>query len=276
MQEQYRPSGFSYMPPVVKNLLIINGLLFLATQVLASTIHIDLTDKLGLFFFHSDKFHPYQIITHLFMHGNFFHIFSNMLALWMFGTAIENVLGSKRFFVYYMITGLGAAFLHTMVNYYEIHQLETAVSAYLKNPGLENFEWFTIHHVPEVFRSSFQDLINSWTQHPSGMGYLENSVSLCKELLQVKLDIPTVGASGAVFGVLLAFGMMFPNTLIYFYFAIPIRAKYFVMLYAGFELWQGVSNNPADNVAHFAHIGGMIFGFILMQKWGFGIRKKYY
>lgn len=274
MYEQYRPSRFSLMPLVVKNLLIINGLFFLGTMVMRDTIQFDLTETLGLYFFKSEKFEAYQIVSHLFMHGSFFHIFSNMLALWMFGTAIENVWGSKKFLIYYLITGLGAAFLHTTVNYFEIHKLETAVSAYISQPGVNNFEYFVNNSVPDMFRPQFRQLLEAWSQYPGSKGYLDNSVSLAKELLQFKMDIPTVGASGAVFGVLLAFGMMFPNSLIYVYFAIPIRAKYFVAIYAALELWQGIANNPTDNVAHFAHLGGMLFGFILMKYWGVG--RKYY
>src|SRR5688572_7644951 len=113
----YRTGGFQMLPPVVKNLLIINGLFFLVTFMLQQKFHFDLTEKLGLFFFASEYFRPYQIVTHMFMHGSFLHIFSNMFALWMFGSMIENVLGSKRFLSYYLITGLGAALLHSLVNY---------------------------------------------------------------------------------------------------------------------------------------------------------------
>ncbi|MFH2096770.1 MAG: rhomboid family intramembrane serine protease, partial [Bacteroidota bacterium] len=115
--DQYRFGGFKMLPPVVKNLLIINVLMFLATLAIQSAFHFDLTDKLGLFFPKTSYFKPYQFVTHIFMHGGFSHLFLNMFALWMFGNAIENIWGGKRFFLYYMVTGLGAAFLHTLVNY---------------------------------------------------------------------------------------------------------------------------------------------------------------
>lgn len=263
------------MPPVVKNLLIINGLFFLATIVLENTLGIDLVKYLGLYFFKSDQFHIYQIITHLFMHGGFFHLFSNMLALWMFGAAIENVIGSNRFLFYYLVTGLGAVLLHTAVIYFEVNSLDQAVNSYLLNPGIEQFDYLINHGIPEVYKPQFRSFYNDWYSNQTSSEFMQQSLSYAKEVLQAKMDVPTVGASGAVFGVLIAFGLMFPDVLIYIYFAIPIKAKYFILIYAGFELWQGIQSNPTDNVAHFAHLGGMIFGFLLMKRWGF-VKRRYF
>ncbi|MDG2264049.1 MAG: rhomboid family intramembrane serine protease, partial [Flavobacteriales bacterium] len=221
----YRPTSFRELPEIIKNLLIINGLLFLATISLES-YGIDLTQLLGLHQFQSEDFMPHQLITHFFMHGNFTHLFFNMFALWMFGKILENVWGAKRFLIYYMITALGAAALHLAVSQYQIYELS--------------------NEVPNLIELAKKGLYN-----PSN----ENSLRLTQ-----LVTTPTVGASGAVFGILLAFGMLFPNTLLYIYFAIPIKAKYFVMIYGALELYLGLSNNPADNVAHFAHLGGMLFG----------------
>ncbi len=236
--EQYRPSGFSILPPVVKNLLIINGLFFLATVTLSQ---FDLIEMLGLHPFESQLFKPYQLATHIFMHGGLMHIFSNMLALWMFGNALENYWGGKRFLIYYLFTGLGAAALHLGIIEFQIHQLMSEISPenveMVMNEGAGVLKGFQNYSDPQLAQ------------------------------LNILLNTSTVGASGAVFGVLLAFGMMFPNTIIYVYFALPIKAKYFVMLYGAFELYSGIQNNPSDNVAHFAHIGGMIFGYILMKIW---------
>ena len=230
----YRPSSFSQLPLVVKNLLIINGLFFLATLSLqGSNTGIDLVKWFGLHQFQSPDFMPHQLITHFFMHANFTHLLFNMFALWMFGKILENVWGAKRFLTYYMITGIGAAFVHLAVSQYQIFQL--------------------VNNVPEILELAKQGLYNT-----------ENANSL--RLTQL-VTTPTVGASGAVFGILLAFGMLFPNTLLYIYFAIPVKAKYFVIVYGILELYAGLSNNPADNVAHFAHLGGMLFGFILLKYW---------
>jgi len=236
----YRPTSFRELPEIIKNLLIINGLLFLATISLES-YGIDLTQLLGLHQFQSEDFMPHQLITHFFMHGNFTHLFFNMFALWMFGKILENVWGAKRFLIYYMITALGAAALHLGVSQYEIMSLQSQINPSDLNILLEN-----------------------------GRNVLEGNQNYTNALmgkLNLLINTPTVGASGAVFGILLAFGMLFPNTLLYIYFAIPIKAKYFVMIYGALELYSGLSNNPADNVAHFAHLGGMLFGYILLKYW---------
>tara|TARA_B100000459_G_scaffold32939_1_gene15685 strand:+ start:106 stop:816 length:711 start_codon:yes stop_codon:yes gene_type:complete len=228
----YRPGNFNELPVVVKNLLIINGLLFLATISL-SNLGIDLVKILGLHQFQSTDFRPHQLITHLFMHANFTHLFFNMFALWMFGKILENIWGQKRFLIYYMITGVGAAFIHLMISQYQIISIG--------------------NEIPELVNIAIE-------------GRYSPSVPLSKKLTQLIIT-PTVGASGAVFGLLLAFGMLFPNALLYLYFAIPIKAKYFVIGYGILELYAGISNNPADNVAHFAHLGGMIFGYFLIKYW---------
>tara|TARA_B100001173_G_scaffold310887_1_gene326605 strand:+ start:918 stop:1628 length:711 start_codon:yes stop_codon:yes gene_type:complete len=228
----YRPGNFSELPEVVKNLLILNGLFFLATVSL-NNLGIDLVKILGLHQFQSPDFRPHQLITHLFMHGNFTHLFFNMFALWMFGKILENVWGSKRFLIYYMITGIGAASIHLLISQYQIISIS--------------------NQIPEMLNLAIEGRYNP-------------SIPISKKLTQLIIT-PTVGASGAVFGLLLAFGMLFPNALLYLYFAIPIKAKYFVIGYGLIELYAGISNNPADNVAHFAHLGGMIFGFFLIKYW---------
>ena len=221
MLNNYR---FQILPPVVKNLLIINVLLFIATGVLsAPPFNIDLTNILGLHYWESDLFKPWQIVTYMFMHGNIPHILFNMFAVWMFGSHIENRWGSKRFLNYYLLTGLGAAFLHYLI-----------------------FHFYTLPGIPsQVYTNTYPLTAYEY--------FLQNSV--------------VVGASGSLFGILLAFGVLFPNTLLYLYFAIPIKAKYFVIGYGLLELFSGISNNPGDNVAHFAHLGGMLFGLLIFGYW---------
>jgi membrane associated rhomboid family serine protease len=190
-----------------------------------------------------------------------------MFALWMFGAVLENYWGPKRFLTYYIITGLGAALLHSLINYIDISQLQSAADVFLNNPNPRAFESFILNDVPTEYRSSFTELMAMWTNNPDSIPFKENAIAIVNELIQVKQNIPTVGASGAVFGVLLAFGMTFPNAMIYIFFFLPMKAKYFVILYGLFELYSGLQNNPADNVAHFAHLGGMLFGFILIKYW---------
>ena len=229
------------MPEVIKNLLIINGLFFVGSLVMQSTFGMDLNRILGLYVPGSEHFRPLQLITHMFMHGNIGHIFFNMFALWMFGNMLENVWGGRRFLIYYMATGLGAALIHLGWNYFELMQVTQSVSA---------------EQVQRVIQEGSSILMR-------GQNYSDPALAK----LNLIYNIPTVGASGAVFGILLAFGMLFPNTRIYLYFAFPIKAKYFVIGYGLLELFNGIANDPSSNVAHFAHLGGMLFGFILIKYW---------
>ena len=221
MNEQYSPTGFKVLPTVVKNLLIINVLMFLATVTL-ERFNIDLTDILGLHFFKASDFRIYQFVTYMFMHANFAHLFFNMFALWMFGNTLENVWGSQRFLLYYMVCGLGAGLCQELVQYI---QYTTQLADYAT--------------------------VNTGGQIITMDAYLNM--------------MTTVGASGAIYGLLLAFGMMFPDSRIYLYFFIPIKAKWFVIGYAVLELISGLGGG--DNVAHFAHLGGMLFGLILILYW---------
>ncbi len=243
-----RPVRFNLLPEVIKNLLIINGLFFLATIVLRQedmrnlNVYLDLVKLLGLYLPGSKNFEPYQIITHLFMHGNFGHIFLNMFALWMFGYSLENVWGPRKFLIFYLITGLGAALVHTGVTYWETMNL--------KNELLQM----------NYFAPELQSYVEDGNIPP-------NRYSRTLERYLWKYDTPTVGASGAVFGVLLAFGMMFPNQPIYIYFLLPIKAKYFVIIYGVLELYNGIAHDRDGNIAHFAHLGGMLFGYLLIKYW---------
>ncbi len=221
MNEQYSPTGFRVLPTVVKHLLIINVLMFLATFTL-ERFNIDLTDILGLHFFKATDFRVYQLITYMFMHANFGHLFFNMFALWMFGNTLENIWGSQRFLLFYMVCGIGAGLCQELVQYIQY----TTVLA----------DYATVNTGGQIIpMSSYLNMMN------------------------------TVGASGAIYGLLLAFGMMFPNSMIYLYFLFPIKAKWFVIGYAVIELVSGLSGG--SNVAHFAHLGGMLFGLILILYW---------
>ncbi|MDR4987353.1 MAG: rhomboid family intramembrane serine protease [Bacteroidales bacterium] len=239
---QYRVGGFNLMPLVVKNLLIINGLFFLATLSLGGAFQINLIKVLGLHMPGSPDFEPYQFVSHMFMHANFSHIFFNMFALWMFGSAIENLMGSRRFLIYYLITGFGAAFLHLGVNYLEALSLRSELLA-------AGYSAADLKHY--INTGSYR--IIQGASESTMIAYLS------------RYFIPTVGASGAVFGILLAFGMFFPNSYIYLFFAIPVKAKYFVMGYGALELYFGITSD--GNIAHFAHLGGMLFGFLLIRYW---------
>ena len=223
MSQQFSPTGFKVLPTVVKHLLIINILFYLATFTFRK-FNIDLTELLGLHFFMASDFRIYQLVTYMFMHDThgFGHIFFNMFALWMFGNTLENLWGSKRFLLFYMVCGFGAGLCQELVQYI---QYVTSLADYA-----------TVNLGGRIV--TMDTYLNMMT---------------------------TVGASGAIYGLLLAFGMMFPNSMIYFYFLIPIKAKWFVIGYAVIELITGLTG--VDNVAHFAHLGGMLFGLLLLLYW---------
>jgi membrane associated rhomboid family serine protease len=270
--QQYRPQSFQVLPLVVKNLLIINGLLFLATWVFQYQYDTNLIDHLGLHYFSSDLFRPYQLVTYMFMHGGIDHIFFNMFALWMFGNVLENFWGSKKFLTFYMITGIGAALIFLGFQAFEYNQVNTAIADLVSSPTPEGYLSIMKDHfgqfmrIPEI-EIQVQAFANEWALNVQDPKYITHALTDINQLMVLRVDTPMVGASGAVYGVLLAFGMLFPNTLLYVYFLIPIKAKYFVILYGALELYMAIQNNPGDNVAHFAHLGGMLFGFILIKYW---------
>lgn len=271
--------GWGILPPVVKNLLIINVLMFLATIVFQQSIGVDLNDMLGLHYPGAQKFEPYQLITYMFMHGSISHIFFNMFAVWMFGSAIENVWGSKRFLVYYLLTGLGAAALHYGILYFEISPVIAEMENIIVSPSYENIAAFVGHHEfmvhPQVFPDmwgqyeGFKQVMAQLSVSPNDPHILNEARFFFQDYLDHYKNVPNVvGASGSLFGILAAFGMMFPNVHLFMIFLpIPIKAKYFVIGYGVMEVIAGVQNNPGDNVAHYAHIGGMLLGFLIIKFW---------
>jgi membrane associated rhomboid family serine protease len=233
--------GMFGLPPVVKNLIMINIVMLLADFTAGSAFNIRLSEFLGLHFPKSELFRPVQLITHLFMHGGITHLFFNMFALFMFGRVLEMVWGPKRFLIYYLVSGLGAALIHEAVIAVQYQKVLSVITPMEMQSVLDQgYEYFNMNKV------------------------FTNEVM---KKMQLILYTPTVGASGAVFGILLAFGVLFPNTELMLLFPpIPIKAKYFVIGYGAIELYLAVTQ-PGSNVAHAAHLGGMIFGYILIRIW---------
>ncbi len=218
---------FNRIPPVVKNLIIINVIMFVATFLIGERY---MFEKLALFFFESPLFRPYQLLTHMFMHGDVWHILFNMYSLFIFGCVLEHVWGGKKFLLFYLVTGLGAAVIHSGVMYLE------AVSL----------------------------------QHSLEAGNIMANVKLTQ-----LYTTPTVGASGAIYGLLLAYGMLFPNNVMQLIFPpVALKAKYFVMIFGALELLLGITNS-GGSIAHFAHLGGMIFGYFLIVYWRKNNRMYY-
>lgn len=223
-------SGFmSSIPVVTRNLIIINFLVWIADELLGS--RLNMSNYLALHYFSSEHFMPHQIITYMFMHGSLGHIFFNMFAVYMFGRTLEMVWGPKRFLVYYLLTGIGAAVAQELV--YAIEYREIVFNSAIINVNIGE---------QIINKQDFYNILP-----------------------------PTLGASGAVFGILVAFGMLFPNVeLMMLFFPVPIKAKWFVIGYGVMELFLGIADSAGDNVAHFAHLGGLITGFFIILYW----RKK--
>lgn len=215
------------IPVVTKNLLLVNIIAFVATWMLQLR-GLDLNDLLGLHFFMAADFQAWQLVTYMFLHSGFTHILFNMFALWMFGVVIENVWGPKKFLFYYISCGVGAGIMQEIAQFFSFY---FTISA--QDPTIGFGELFAIGH-------QLSTQLNGWT---------------------------TIGASGAVYAILLAFGMIFPNERIFIFpLPIPIKAKWFVMFYVAIELFSAMSSS-GDNVAHMAHLGGMLFGYLMIRYW---------
>ena len=241
------------MSPAVKNILILNVIFFFAQWALPKIM-----PSLMLFPFSSENFEPWQLATHFFMHGGIGHLFFNMFALVIFGSNLERVWGPKRFLIYYIACAFGAAILHQLVLHIELKSLLSLSTEY---------DWITM-------KSYGNEIIANNTSPDGNSIFLRKDskygVNITKEILNAyqTINTPMLGASGAVFGLLAAFGYLFPNTELMLLFPpIPIKAKFFVIGYAVLELYLGFSNNPTDNVAHFAHLGGALVGIIIVIIW---------
>ena len=239
------------IPVVTRNIIIINFLVWFAALLLHNQIDFD--RYLALYYISSDYFMPHQIITSMFMHatydvnGNivFTHILFNMFAVFMFGRTLEMIWGPKKFLIYYLLAGVGAAALQIIVTYIRIQYFESNMN-------------------PEAISMVYNEGLAIIRD---GKNYIDSNMGS----LNLLINIPSVGASGAVFGILVAFGMLFPNAELMLIFPpIPIKAKWFVIGYGALELGLGIADRAGDNVAHFAHLGGLLVGFIILMYW----RKK--
>ncbi len=236
----YRQSPFSNITPVVKNLLIINVIFFVASFLLKNVFDMD--RWLAVYYFNSPEFKLWQIISYMFMHGNLMHILFNMLALFFFGPILEYSVGPKRFLNLYFICGIGAILLQWGVQAIQVHNITGG---------------FVISH-PELKSS-----------------YMEYGPS-AQNLIDIYFA-PVVGASGAIFGLLVAFAMLYPNMeMMILFLPVPIKAKYIVPGYILIEIWSGIGQRSGDNVAHFAHIGGALFGFLVVKFWRLNRPNNYF
>lgn len=237
------------IPPVVKNLLIINVIFYIAMMMFGGPM---MTNLLGVHYFDSPNFRIWQVVTYMFMHdhSSLFHILFNMFALYTFGASLEYIMGSRRFLNFYLITGLGALALQLLVQGIEVYDI---TGSFVNNGSFViDAAKGTISFNPELIDQE-----------------------KASTLLGIYLT-PMVGASGAIFGLLIAFGMLFPNAELFIMFIpVPVKAKYIIPVYVILELFLGVKKFQGDSVAHFAHLGGALFGFILVKLWGLRRRDNF-
>jgi len=261
------------LTPVVRSLLIVNALVFIVPQIMGTSDII--TQYFGLHNIYSAYFQPWQVLTHAFLHANVQHIFFNMLGLVFFGPILENVWGSNKFLVFYLVCAMGAGILYSGVNYYELLVETNNAQAYFNNPNPSDFEFFIKKFHPENLNSA-SGFANQWENDLASTYHIEKSKEFIKELIIMQRNQPMVGASGAIYGILAAFGLLFPNMEMMLIFPpIPIKAWIMVSFYLVTSLYSAVNPMPGDHVAHYAHLGGMLIGAIFVYFWRTGLNKYY-
>lgn len=264
--------GFNNITPMIRNLLILNIGIFVVQYVIGP---ISLPELFGYRYINSESFRPYQFFTYMFIHGGGWHLFGNMFALFVFGPLLEQHWGPKKFLFFYMITGLGAGALYALVNFIEVHQMEEAALSFMNMPSPEQLNYFINEFTGgyQIYKPSYQeeiyDFVNIlYPEEPLNQEYINRAIGIVKSHYQLAANQPMVGASGSIFGILMAFGMLFPNMELMLIFPpIPVKAKYLVLAYGGYSVYALLENNPGDNVAHLAHLGGMLFAFIILKIW---------
>ncbi|MCS6832143.1 MAG: rhomboid family intramembrane serine protease [Flammeovirgaceae bacterium] len=257
-----------FFTPIVRNLLIINVVIF----VLRFFIHIDFFKLFGLHCLLSDSFQPYQLLTNIFIHADFSHLFSNMIGLLVFGSMLEEYIGSRKFLFLYLFTGYAACVLYAGIDFLEMWMLRREIDNFLLNPSPELFAAILGRYdsLTYYYEGLYNFIQNIYPAAPDDWENIEFAKKSIKSLYYTIVNNSyLIGASGAVFGVMMGAVLFFPNRemiLIFFPF-FPIKMKYLIATYAAWEIYALIENRPNDNVAHFVHISGMIFGFLLIRYW---------
>jgi len=259
------------MPPVTKSILLVTIIVFFADIGSQHFLHTDAMIRyMALFRIQSPLFIPTQFLTHIFMHGSLSHLFFNMFALYMFGRILETIWGPKRMLIFYLITGIGAGLMQSGITYIQMQKMINLADTFNSNPSYLLFSDYVGHYLSKG-NSQYSEIMSfaqSWFYAPDSMSFVPQAKDYMEGIMYQNLNVPMVGASGAIFGLLIAFAMMFPNVeLMLIFLPIPIKAKYFVPVYALIELVFGVAGFSWDNVAHFAHLGGALVGFIMVLYW---------
>ena len=261
------------LTPVVKNLLIINVVFFIIQNLFTG---FNFTEMVSLWKFGSVNFAPYQFVTYMFAHGGLMHILFNMLGLVFLGPLLEQFWGPKKFLIFYLITGIGAGILYNGIEYYNVSGVKHDVENYVVNPDPESFNALIVEHIQSA-NPDIYEFIELYAKNPDNDQLKERSKSYARQLYNEKHNFGSMlGASGAIYGILMAFGLLFPNTELMLLFPpIPVKAKYLVLVLGGIALYSGLNRSADDVTAHFAHLGGMVFAFIMIQIWK-NDRNKFY
>ncbi len=255
---------FQRLTPMVKNLLIITVAAYAIPSILGWH-NINLF--LGLWHLESPYFMPYQLFTYMFAHGGFMHILFNMMGLMFLGPLLEQFWGPKRFLTFYLVTGIGAGLFYVGVKYIQTVPMKAKIEAYTANPNPDDFAVFVSKYAPQYFDDVY-DFIDFYNAHENDKQAQKQSIGYLHDIYAKEINIPMVGASGAIYGILMAFGMLFPNTQLMLLFPpIPIKAKYLVVILGGIAIYSEFGHKAGDNVAHLAHLGGMVFAFIMIKLW---------
>jgi membrane associated rhomboid family serine protease len=229
--------------------------------------HSQFVEFFGLRYFLSSSFAPTQLLSYALIHASWGHLFSNMFGLLIFGPLLETRLGPKKFLLYYAITAIGAGLFYGIIHFFEVYPFVQEAQLFLNNPDPESFARLLSAHYQPIYQSNLV-LVDEYARHPNNSFLVDSATKLIQNLVDLRVEAPMVGASGAVFGVILGFGYLFPNMQMMLLFPpIPVRAKYLVGFYAIFALYSAIEKVPGDNVAHFAHVGGMLVGFLLLRYW---------
>lgn len=254
---------FRNITPVVQNLLILNIGLLIVSQF----IFPQLNQWFALYYIHSPYFKPFQFLTYMFMHADFWHLFGNMFGLLIFGPLLEQFLGPKKLLILWMVCGVGSGVLYSGYSAYQMNNLEEKVAMFQNNPNPDSFNKLVLEN-RGFFKRSVFDFIDSYSRNPDDPNIISQANQTLDAILEAQGNIPMVGASGALFGVLIAFAMLFPNTQLFLLFPpMPIKAKYMVLFYSLYTIYNVFVNNPLDNVAHFAHLSGLVIGGVLVYFW---------
>lgn len=264
------------LTPVVKNLLIINIIIF----ILQSLMGDEFTSFISLWKLTSDYFYPYQFFSYMFAHGGFFHIMFNMLGLIFLGPLLEQFWGPKKFLIFYLVTGIGAGVLYSGIELVKVKSVESDANSFISSPTPGGFLMFIDENIEagpheELFIHSnynyevIMNLANDYDANPQNEQLESRAVKVAETKVYIERNVGSMlGASGAIYGILMAFGLLFPNTqLMLLIPPVPIKAKYLVLILGAIALYSGLNRDGGDNVAHFAHLGGMVFAFIMIQFW---------